>query len=157
MVQFRSEHNMSDLTNVDDTQQFTGAIQNGQIAETTAAEDVQHLAHLHIRINRFVVFLYNAVETHQREYSTVGVVCDEFSFTCQTHTIDAVFLKDANGEVSADRHNHQRNEQLVAAGKLSNQEDTGERSMHDTCHHARHTVQREVFLRDIDTNLMHVP
>ncbi len=85
------------------------------------------------------------------------MVGDEFALTCQTHGIDAVRLEDADDHHADHSHDEQGHKQLIASCDLGNEEDAGERCVHHAGHHAGHSEQHEVLLRQVDTNLLHVP
>lgn len=71
--------------------------------------------------------------------------------------IDAMGLEQADGDDCHDAHDDQGDEELVAAGYFGNEEDAGERSMHHTRHHARHTEQGEILLWDDGADSLQVP
>ena len=56
-------------------------------------------------------------------------------------------LKYDDGEVGRNGHNHQRNEQGVAARELGNEEHAGKRGMEHGAHYAGHAQQSIVGLR----------
>ena len=99
----------------------------------------------------------DALQRHQREHRPIGMVRDEFTLACQSHTIDAMGFEDDDGEIGEDAYHHQGDEQLIATGELSNEEDTRERRMHHTSHHRCHTQHGKVPLRDIHPDLLDVP
>ena len=50
-----------------------------------------------VSIDSHIVTVDDAVKTHKCEYGMVGVVSDDLSLLCQTHTIDAMRLEDIDG------------------------------------------------------------
>ncbi len=72
---------------------------------------------------------------------------DELSATSQSYGIDAVWLKDVDGQIRNDGHNHQWHEQVVAAGEFGDEENACEGSVHHTRHEACHAVESTVFWR----------
>ena len=69
------------------------------------------------------------------------MVREQFALAGQTHGVNAVRLEGVNSEVGRCRHNHERQEELVATCELGNEEDTGEGSMEHAAHEARHAQQ----------------
>ena len=66
-------------------------------------------------------------------------------------------LEHDNREIGTHADDHQRHEHRVTAREFGNEEDTRQRGMHHTRHHASHAQQGEVLLGHIDTNLVDVP
>ena len=87
----------------------------------------------------------------------VCMVCLQTSLLGQSQAVDAVRLEDIDGQIAGHRNNHQRHKQVVATGYLGYQEDTCQRGVHHARHHSRHTQQRKILLRHVDTYLVHVP
>ena len=85
------------------------------------------------------------------------MVGDELAGPGQSHAVDAVRLEDVDGEVGTDADYHQRHEQLVASGEFGDEENTGQRGVHDACHDACHAHQGEVLLGDVKSDLIHIP
>ena len=67
------------------------------------------------------------------------MVGEQFSLSCQSHGIDAVWLKDADGKGGSYTHNDKWHEELVATGKFGDKEYSRKRGVHDPCHHSCHT------------------
>ena len=118
---------------------------------------MHHLPQFHVRVHPLIVAIYHGVETHQRQHGMVSMVSHQLALTRQSHAIDAVRLEDVDGEVGADGDNHERHEEVVAAGNLGNEEDAGQGGMHHARHHAGHAQQGEVLLGHIDTDIVDVP
>ena len=85
------------------------------------------------------------------------MVRNQFALLGQSRTVDAVRLKQDYRQVRTDRHNHQRKEQIVASCQFCDEEDARERRMHHARHHASHTHQGKILLRNIDAYLIDVP
>ena len=85
------------------------------------------------------------------------MVSQQLSLTGQTIAIDAVRLKDNDGEIGTDTDNHQRHEHRIATRQFGNQEDTRQWGMHHTRHHTSHSQQGKVLLRHIDPDLIDIP
>ena len=62
-------------------------------------------------------------------------------------------LKDDDGKIGADRYNHQRQEQVVAARQLGNEEHTCQRGMHYAAHYACHPHQGKVLFRQVGRHI----
>ena len=73
----------------------------------------------------------------------------QLSFLGQAHRIDTVRKKHLDRDIGAHGYDHQRKEKGVSPGQLGNQEDAGQRRMHDPGHDPRHSQQGEVLLRQI--------
>ena len=56
-------------------------------------------------------------------------------------------LEHDDGQVGADGNDHQRQEEVVAARQLGDEEDARQRGVHHTAHHARHTHEGKILLR----------
>ena len=84
-------------------------------------------------------------------------MCLQFALLGQSHTIYAVLLENINRKVARHSNNHQRHEKVVTTGYLGNEEDTRQRSMHDSRHDSCHTQQSKIFLGHVDANLVHIP
>ena len=108
------------------------------------------LAEVVVEVQVLLVTLDDGVHRHQGEDGVVLVMCHQFTFAGQTHRVDAVRLEEDDGQVGGHRHNHQREEQAVAARQLSNEEDAGQGGVHHAAHHARHSQEREVVLGNED-------
>ena len=104
-----------------------------------------------------IIFLNDILHAQQGERSLVNMVGEQLALSSQTQGVDAVTLKDADGEQRRDAHYHQRHEELVAAREFGNEEDARKRCMHHARNEARHTHQCKVLLRNIDTYLIHIP
>ena len=83
-----------------------------------------------------IIFLNDILHAQQGERSLVNMVGEQLALSSQTQGVDAVTLKDADGEQRRDAHYHQRHKELIAA---------------------RHAHQCKVLLRNIDTYLIHIP
>ena len=59
------------------------------------------------------------------------MVRQQLALLRQTHGVDAVWLKHQDRQVGTDRDNHQWQKEVVATGQFRNQEDTGQRGVHD--------------------------
>ena len=81
----------------------------------------------------------------------------ELTFLRQTHRVQRVRLKQHNRQVRHQRHNHQRQEEMVAAGQLGNKEDTRQRRVHHARHQTCHAYQSEVGLRHTDARQVNQP
>ena len=66
-------------------------------------------------------------------------------------------LEDVDGKIGADGHDNQWNEKLIATCQFCNEENTRQRCMHHCCHHCCHTIKSKVLLRNIHTELLHIP
>ena len=64
-------------------------------------------------------------------------------------SVDGVFFKGIDADIGAGGGNHQRDEQGVATGEFSNQEDGGQGSLHDAGHDPGHACEYEVGGGDI--------
>ena len=157
VIKLCTEDDMTQVGQIDFTQQVSGLIENGQQVRLATAEGMHERTQFHVGMHGHVVPVDDAVERHQGEHGAVGVVRDELSFACQSHAIDAVRLKDNDGEIGADADNHQRDEQLIAARQFSNEEDASERRMHHAGHHRCHAQHGKVVLWDIDADAFTVP
>ena len=96
-----------------------------------------------------VVMLDDAVHLHQRKDGVVGVMREQLTPLCQTHGIDAVRLEGLDGEVGPHGHDHQGQEQGISSRELGNEEDAGERRVHDTTHQSAHAQHGKIALRDV--------
>ena len=81
------------------------------------------------------------------------MMCQQLTFLCQTHGVNAVRFKNDNRQIRADRDYHQRQEQVVPSRKLGNQEHSRKRSVHNATHHSRHAQQGKVLFRQIGSHL----
>ena len=150
VVQFGAEHDVAYLQDVDFAQQEAGGVGHGQHRTACAADLVDHLAQFHVGVDGLIVAVDDRVEAHQGEHGVVGMVGDQLSLPGQSHTVDAVWLEDDDGQVTGDGDNHQRHEHVVAAGNLGNEEDARQRGVHDAGHDAGHAQQGEVLLGHVD-------
>ena len=157
VVQLCAEHHMAYLPDVYLPQQRSCRIGHRQHIGMRTTDLMNHLSQFHIRVYPLVVAVDDRVQTHQCQHRMVGMVGHQTSLLGQTHTIDAVRFKDVDGEIGRHRDNHQRHEEIVATGNLSDEEDTRQWGVHHTRHHSRHSQQGKVLLRHVDTYLVHIP
>ena len=76
MVQFLSEHDGADIVQIDDADQTVLTVHYREHIAARSRDVFYQFAQIHVRIQVFVVFLDDRVETHQREYGTVFMVCE---------------------------------------------------------------------------------
>ena len=157
MIQFCAEYDMTDFQDIDFAQQRTSSIRYGQHIAVATTDFMHHLSQFHIRTNTLIVTVNDRVKAHQCQHSMVGMVSHQSALLSQSHAIDAMRLKDDDGQIGRNRHNHQRHKEVEATRYLSNEEDACQWGMHHTRHHTSHTQQREVLLWHINPYLMHVP
>ena len=62
----------------------------------------------------------------------------------QTHGINAVWFDASHRDVAHCRDNHERNQELVASGQLSNEENSREGRMKHGAHHSGHAVETRI-------------
>ena len=77
------------------------------------------------------------------------MVRQQLAFLRQSHRVDAMRLERQYRNIRTNRDNHQGQEQIIASRQLGDQEDARQRGVHHARHHARHTQQGEVLLRQI--------
>src|SRR5574344_2241458 len=145
------------LGNVYLSEQIACGIEHRQHTVATPADFVHYLTEFHIWTHRLIVAVDDTVKTHQREHCVVGVMGDELTLACQSHTIDAMRLKYIYSKVRAHGNNHQRHEEIVSCGYLGYEEHSRERCVHNSRHHSRHTQEGIVFLWQKDTYLIYIP
>ena len=90
---------MSNLRYLYLPQQVSCRVEHRKETVAASADFVDYLTKLHVGTHGIEVAVYHAVETHQCEYGVVGMVGDQLSLLCQTHTVDAVRLKHIYGEI----------------------------------------------------------
>ena len=157
VVEFGAEHDVADFDDVDFAQQQAGSIGDGQHTVARARYLMDYLAQLHVGGDGLIVAVDDGVEAHERQHGMVGMVGDKLALASQPESVDAVGFEDVDGQVAGHGDNHERHEEIVAAGNLGYEENARQRGMHDARHDTRHAQQREVLLRDVDTHLVHVP
>ena len=157
VIEFGAEHNVADLREIDDSEQGVALIDDGNKIGMASTDYLYQLAQKKVGRYGRIVFLDNTIETHQGECSVIGVVGDEFSFSGESHSINAVRLEDVDGEIRTDADNHQRHKQLVSTGELCDEKNARERCMHHAGHYTCHTEQREILFGDVDSDLIDIP
>ena len=123
VVQLCAEYDVPEFCDVNFTQQMSGIIQHGQQVGVAFADGMYQRGQVAVGAHCRVVLVDDTVQTHQCQDGMVGMVSDEFSLSCQAHTIYAVWFEDDDGEVGADADNHQRNEHVIATGDFCNEEE----------------------------------
>ena len=78
------------------------------------------------------------------------MVRQEFALLGQTHGVEAVGLEGADGDVGADGGDHERQEKVVAAGQLGDEEDARQGGVHDGGHGASHAHEGEILFGQVD-------
>jgi len=157
VIEFGAEHNVADLREIDDSEQGVALIDDGNKIGMAATDYLYQLAQKKVGRYGRIVFLDNTIETHQGECSVIGVVGDKFPFSSESHSVNAVWLEDVDGEVRTDADNHQRHKQLVSTGELCDEKNARERCMHHASHYTCHTEQREILFGDVDSDLIDIP
>ena len=148
---------MAYARNVYQSEEHPTVVQHRQEVIVATAYLSHQLAHGQVGTNRVVILLYQVVHAHQCKGGTVNVVCKQLALPCQTQGIDGVTLKDADGKVGRNAHDHKGHEELVATCKFGYEEDAGERCVHHARHHTRHTKKRKVLFGYVNTHLVFVP
>ena len=82
---------------------------------------------------------------------------DELALLSRARTIDAVGLEDDDGEIAAHRHNHQWQEEAVAARQFGDEEDACQRSVHHPRHHPGHAHEGEILFGHMNAQFVDVP
>ena len=149
VVELRSEHDVADVVQQDNTEQHTPFIDYREDISSTFGNHFHHIAQCHLRRNDLKLLLDDAVHAEQGQDSLVLVVGQQFALLRQTHGVDAVGLEHQDGDVGADRDDHQRQEEVISTRQLGNQEDTGQGGVHDTGHDTGHTQEGKVLLRAV--------
>ena len=157
MIELNTEHHMPYLCDVYLAKQVACSIEHRKNAISASAYLMHNLPQFHVRIHSLIVAVDNTVKTHQCEHGMVGVVGDELSLARQSHTINTVRFEYIYSKVCAHGDYHQRHEEVVARGNLSNEEHTSERCVHHSRHHSRHTQQGIVFLWQEHSYLIDIP
>ena len=122
-----------------------------------SADDIDEFAQWKIGTDRYEVFVYNTLQTHQGEHGTVGMMRYEFALACQPHGIDAVGFEDADGKNGYYTHDDERYEEGIAARDLGYKEDSRKGCVHHARHHACHAQQGKVFFWNVYAHLVDVP
>lgn len=141
---------MTDIVEVDDAYELHLAVDDGEDVVLAGCYLAGYVAEGHVGVEDPVVVLYDAVYADEGEYAAVGMVGEELSALCESHGIDAVGLEDLDGEVCADGNHHEGEEEVVASGKLGDEEYAGEGGVHDAAHEAAHAEHGKVVLADLD-------
>ena len=99
VVQLGAEHHMTNLADIYLAQQRACSIGDRQYVGMRTTNLMHHLSQFHIRINTLIVAVDDRIQTHQRQHCMVGMVGHQTSLLGQTHAIDAVRLKDVDGQI----------------------------------------------------------
>ena len=74
VVEFNAEHHITNLHDVDLTQQHPTRIQHRDDGRMTAADLMHNLSQFHVGSHTEVILLDDRVKIHQRQYGVVGMM-----------------------------------------------------------------------------------
>ena len=105
---------------------------------------------LHLRI----LVADQVLHVHERQDGLVVVVREQVATLRDTFRINGIFLEEADGTERHGRSQDQRDQQLVAAGNLGDEEDGRHRRLHHAGHQRRHAHEGEILLRHAETQVV---
>ena len=150
MIKFLPEHDVADIIEQDNSQQFTGLfIRHRKHVTMGSGNGFHQLAQIHFRMHYHEVFFHHILHFHQGQDRLILMMCEELPSLGQTHRIDTMRLESNNRQIGTDRYNHQGKKQVITSGQFGNQEYTCQRSMHDSTHNTRHSHQCEILFGQI--------
>ena len=80
-------------------------------------------------------------------------MCDKISGFGKTHGVYAVRSEDTYGDICKCRDDKQWKEEIIASSHLGCKKDCHQRRMHDTAHDPRHSHQRKILLRQLESEI----
>ena len=149
MIEFLTKNDVADVIQHNNTEQHATSIDHREHVSLGFRDDLDHLTQIVLRMHLFKISFYHALDIHECQYRLILVMSHQFSLLSKTHGINTMRLEYHNSKVRTYRNHHQRKEEVVSTGQLSNEEDTCQWSMHYPRHHARHPHQGKILFRNI--------
>ena len=146
MVKFLSEHDVAYIVQLHHAQEIALSIGDREDVSLRIGYGTYHLPQIHLRMHHVEVLLYHAVHFHQRKYSLIFMMREQLTLLSQSHRVDAMRLKEEDGQVRHHRDNHQGQEKIIPTCEFCNEKYTRERGVHHTAHQASHAHKGKVFL-----------
>ena len=157
MVELGTKDDVAHLRQVDLSQEVVVVVGHGQVVVAIATDGEHQFAHLHIGPHGGIVALDDAVHAHQGQDRVVRMVGEQFALAGQSERIDAMAHEDGDREVGTHGHDDERDEEAIATRQFGDEEDARQGGVHDSRHHTRHAIEREVLLGHIDAELILIP
>ena len=100
MIKFLSEHDVTDVIEQDNTQQFTRFfIRYREHIPMGSGNRFHQLTQIHLRMYNYKILLHHILHLHQCQHSLVFVMRNQLPLLCQTHGIYTMRLKCDNRQV----------------------------------------------------------
>ena len=135
---------MADIVEIDLAQQRAVGGTDRKVQAFAVGHHLQHVSERHFRVENRASLVDHIVEIHQSNHTLVLMVREQVPLPRQTHGINAVRFDASHRDVAHSRDNHERNQELIAAGQLSNEENPREGGMKHGAHHSGHAVEARI-------------